>query len=535
MKTIYNKNYILLILILIFLAASAITSIFYGIEFTDTGFIEGAAYRIFVGQEIYQDFDYVRPPLTPWLWHFVFYLGGDGLEVIFRFLVVIEKVVTAFFIYKTLRLSHISKWKSCISGLLTFGFLLNYIPSMPWHTTDGLFFVAASIMLFADKKFHLAIIFATLAALCKQSFYPAPFFVIFLLMIEDRKKIISTAVAAFAVTFSIIYAFGYQNFLRATTGSSNFHDLFTQGILPHIYPAKGFLVGLVLFFSVIVIPRLKDRTIIEKIYFSAILIPSLGVVYAFVKNWFFSDNIDYPPLWSGITHAFVMTILVLVLFKFYRQGLNSFKKNNILIASYLFSAAWMSTLSWGPNNYLYGYGFILAATIILFDDEILMNTVTGLSVIAIGILFLLLGRVYFPYRMESPVLVHHEMISDGHYKYIMASPYDISKLDSIKRISEVDGCKDTYPSVPQAALIGRYIPALRADWKMDVEYPSRNLPTEKIIIENCNIFIERDPRVLDWKGKYGSSAIDPDKISQCAVSFDKNFNKISMKQCGIKH
>ena len=54
------------------IVASAIASIFLGIEFSDTGFVQGLGYRVFLGQQPYVDFDYVRPPLTPWLWQWPF-------------------------------------------------------------------------------------------------------------------------------------------------------------------------------------------------------------------------------------------------------------------------------------------------------------------------------------------------------------------------------------------------------------------------------------------------------------------------------
>jgi hypothetical protein len=67
--------------------------------------------------------------------------------------------------------------------------------------------------------------------------------------------------------------------------------------------------------------------------------------------------------------------------------------------------------------------------------------------------------------MESPLLVKYEMVSTGLYEYVMASGRRIAMLKSISLISQFQGCEDTYPSAPQAALVGSYVPALRLTGK----------------------------------------------------------------------
>src|SRR5688572_425468 len=59
---------------------------FDGMDVADRGFIPAFAYRILSGQAIYQDFFYVRPPLTPYLHTFEMALLPDSLEMVgYRF------------------------------------------------------------------------------------------------------------------------------------------------------------------------------------------------------------------------------------------------------------------------------------------------------------------------------------------------------------------------------------------------------------------------------------------------------------------
>lgn len=514
------------------LLASALLSVFAGIEFTDTGFIEGLAYRLFRGQKIYQDFDYARPPLTPWLWHFVFYLGSDGMELVFRSLVVAQKAATAFFIYKILNSVQINAWKSCISALLAFGFLLHYIPSMPWHTTDGLFFVTASALFAADKKYYWAVAFATFAALCKQSFYPAPFLVIAMAGATDRRKILPLLGALLAVAALVIYPFGFQNFVRATAGSGSLHELLQIGLKPHIDPSAGFLAGLVfLLASCLALGAVAQVSCIERVYLAALLLPVFGVVQGLGKKIFFSIDTEFPQVQPGITHVAVVVLLLGVAARFYRNKSSLYKEDKFLVAFYLCAAAWMSTISWGYANYIFAFGLVLAAAVIFFDDQIEMDSAAGALVMVAGLALLLAGRVVFPYRMESPLSASYQPVSGGHYKFVRASAREISKLDSIKKLSQTAGCKDTFPSVPQAALVGNYMPALRADWKMDVEYPSHSAESEQQRLQACAIFVESDARVLNWTGKFKSTALDIRKNEKCMHTFDTNFKQINLNQC----
>ena len=78
------------------LTVLAVSSIFFGIEFTDSGFVQASA-----GQSIragrFTRISTMSATLSPFIWQAVFFTGlTEGLEVLFRSLVTLEKGLTIF-------------------------------------------------------------------------------------------------------------------------------------------------------------------------------------------------------------------------------------------------------------------------------------------------------------------------------------------------------------------------------------------------------------------------------------------------------
>ena len=108
------------------------SSIFFGIEFTDSGFIQGISWAIHSGGTLYEDIDYVRPPVSPFIWQAVFLTGlTDGLELLFRSLVTLEKALTAFFVGAICLRHGIARNVAIFVGTITFVFLVHHLPPCP--------------------------------------------------------------------------------------------------------------------------------------------------------------------------------------------------------------------------------------------------------------------------------------------------------------------------------------------------------------------------------------------------------------------
>ncbi len=505
-----------------------IIALFIGIEYTDTGFVIGLAYRISLGQHIYFDFDYVRPPLTPLLWSLPLNLDLEGKEILIRFLVLIQKMVTAAFLYLTLRKCGQNKVSSISVATIAFSFLVHNMPMMPWHTTDGLFFAATAIGLFAWNAPVAGLIFATMAALTKQSFYPLPilFFISSILYFPNRRLALTLTIFLIAIGISLNPYF--LKFTEIAVETISLEDLFLSAILPHFKLSNWNSLFYGLMLSTLVI--LKKRSL-PSLFVISIFFPLLNLSYSVIYEFINFGKANFPTASYGVTHVAMTFSILHFLTIISKEKLAAFTNIKLHISILLLSAAWMSTISWGYANYLFSYGFLIAANLLLVIDEQRLQANIFAILAILSILVFIILRLTAPYRMDSPFLTKHVMVQDGHYRYIWASVVDFEKLKSIERLSKSMGCKDTFPSVPQSALIGNYSPPLRADWKMDVEFPSHKEAQLELFQQNCKLFVEKDKRVIGWQDKFKSSAINLDEHSHCAREFDKNFYIIDFSIC----
>jgi hypothetical protein len=506
----------------------AAAALFIGIEYTDTGFVIGLAHRISIGQQIYFDFDYVRPPITPLLWSLPLSFDIEAKEIFVRLLVLSQKCAVAILSYMTLRKCGVETMLSIWAGLITFAFLAHHIPMMPWHTTDGLFFAAIAITLYAYNSPITAIAFAFMAALTKQSFYPLPILLLAVSMLQFQNRRLAIALSFIFIIVTLLLNPYLAEFARIASETTSLRDLISAAIAPHIKLSKWSAFFLVCMLSALLV--LKGRSIAYLLAI-AIIFPLANMGWSVVRNVINAEKISFAGTAYGVTHIAMTFSLLHVLLFFKKEGFAAVKNKDFQVSIILLSAAWMSTISWGYANYLFAYGFLISANLILLKDKTFPANQFLFSLSYIALAAFLILRLVAPYRMDSPLMEGHKMIQSGHYKYVWASKVDFEKLSSIERISELEGCKDTYPSAPQSALIGGYAPFMRADWKMDVEFPSYKEAQSKLVSNGCKIFLEKDKRVVGWQGKFKSSAVNLESYKHCVVDFDNHFSLIDFSVC----
>jgi hypothetical protein len=501
-----------------------------GIEYTDTGFILGLAHRISTGQKIYFDFDYVRPPLTPLIWSIPMRFDIEAKEVLVRSLVLVQKIAISWCSYLILQKNGVEN-KICIwASIITLAFSIHHIPLMPWHTTDGLFFAYISATFYTLNSPATAMAFAIMAALTKQSYYPFPLTVLALSIIQfpnRRLTVLLTSLFFGVILFRNPYL---SEFYKIAKDSTPLKDVMSFAINPHLKIGSSSLVYILCALAILLTLR---KGAVPALIGLAILYPQADLIYSLANDIVSSSKLNFPLIREGVTHI-TMTLSVIHILLFLRRvGTKGIKNKQIHIAAILLSAAWMSTISWGYANYLFAYGLLLSANLVLLQKSIHLRpqSLTALSCITIATFLII--RLVAPYRMNGPLLEKYEMVQSGHYKFIWASKTDIEKLESIKNLSKQSGCKETYPAAPQAALVGGYTPYMRADWKMDVEYPSHKDALQDLAKNNCKLFVERDRRIIGWVGKFKSSAIDLNSLKYCSDSFDNHFYLIDFSLCKI--
>jgi hypothetical protein len=508
----------------------SMVAILYGIEFTDTGFVLGLAHRIAIGQRIYFDFDYVRPPLTPLLWSFPLRLEIEAKELLIRLLVLLQKIATATGLYQIVRTRGVNRIPSLWVGIISFGFLVHHLPLMPWHTTDGLFFASFAVFFYAYNFPLVSFIFAVMSALTKQSFYLFPVIIFSLSIVYFRRSRLILTCAVVIIGFALSGNPYLKAFSSISVEGTSLKDFLHAAVSPHFKVTKwsALFVGLLFLLSMFY----KKRSI-NLVAAILILFPIFNMTYHASSQWLSSGKISFAGTDEGVTHLAMMVSVVHLFAVLARTKMEGLRSTSVQLALLLLAAAWMSTISWGYANYLFGYGFILSANIVLLSEKNRKfdSFLWAICLVTLTAFFLL--RLISPYRMEGPLFAEYKPVQFGHYKYVRASMSDLSKLNSLQIIGNMEGCREIYPASPQAALISSYSSVLRADWKMDIEFPSFKSAESVLLNKACKLFVEKDDRVIGWQGKFASSAIDLQKYKKCLVDFDVNFSMIDFSKCKL--
>ncbi len=523
---LYFTNSIILLILLVSVAAS----IFLGIEYTDSGYILGLAHRISIGQQIYFDFDYVRPPLSPLLWSLPLHLEIEPKEILIRAFVVLQKFVIAYLLYKTLQKCDVDKYRALFSSVVAFSFLMHHIPSMPWHTVDGLFFSMISVASYSRRMPIFAILFAVLAALTKQSYYFLPFVFVMIAFLHFPKHRLSISASLILVFLSLWQNSFIIEFTRIASGTTSIIDFLKAAVAPHILLARNVFSFTFFLIMLTVLLLLKGRAT-KYLIGVAVLFPIANIGLIVLYQLFTEQGTGFLSPSYAVTQLAMSFSVIHILVVLRKYGSAVFKDMNFQIAILLLAAAWMSSISWGYANYMFAYGFILSANIVLMKDREFFDKYTLTAITLIVVTAFLVFRLGIPYRMVSPLTNEYEMVDSGHYKYVWASEADFGKLASLEKIFDLGGCLDTYPATPQFAVIDRRIPTLRADWKMDIEFPSFASAVPILTDQRCKLFIEKDYNFSEDHGRFVVSAIELNSYQHCLVDFDEYFYLLDFSTC----
>ena len=519
-----NKTSLLLLLV------SVAASLFIGIEYTDTGYILGLAHRVSIGQAIYFDFDYVRPPLSPLLWSLPLHLNIESKEILIRTFVLLQKLVIGCLLYKTLRKCDVDKHRAIFASVVAFSFLMHHVPLTPWHTVDGLFFAVISVALYVHKIPIFSIFFAILAALTKQSFYFLPIVVVMISFFQFPKHRLIISVSLVFVFLAIWQDSFIQEFTRISSGTTSFRDFLDAAVTPHILIARNVFSSTFFLIMLIIMLRFRMRAA-QYLIGVAVLFPLANIGAILCYKMITEQDVGFRSPSYAVTQVAMIFSVFHILALLRKNGIAMIHDISFQVAIILLSAAWMSSISWGYANYMFAYGFILSANIVLLkDSEVLDKRLTS-AVTLVVITSFLIFRLSMPYRMASPLTHEYEMVDNGHYKYIWASETDFGKLASLGDIFKLEGCLETYPATPQFAVIDSRVPALRADWKMDIEFPSYAEAEAILTEQSCKLFIEKDYDFNLNHGRFSVNAINLENYQHCIVDFDDYFYLLDFSIC----
>ncbi len=465
-----------------------------GVEFTDTGFVSALGWRVFLGQTPGLDFDYVRPPLSAYLWSVPFHLTYDYVEILTRLFVFFQKIV--FGALCGLVVNSFCGWRlGFFIGAASAIYAIHNIPLMPWHTMDGILMAAAGIFLFSRGHLSAAVIAFFMATLTKQSFYPIA--LISVVMVFHAKhelkqwRFWTLLVAPFIGYF--LLACG-TDFFKSTGSAGSIGELVDTGFMMYL---SIFKIRIILFFVVIAFFVYVVR---GGLLDFLVLMPALATIF------YYKPTMEFISLPKGPTH-FAFVISAFLFFRYcqrHQHGLASWVHDKrALVASMLLATAWMSAISWGYTNHVFAYGMILSSAALTIDKKKARFFLLSLAICAF---IFLTDRLVAPYRSPSIFSETFSKIENGPYAGIYADATAIRKIEELGILNRRFPGITTLPSMPQASILVGRMPTLRSDWKMDAEYPSWTEVARRR--ECCRYFaVEKDFRVLQMSGKYGSSLL----------------------------
>jgi len=512
-KIINKYNLIsIFILIVYFIGYSHI-----GFSLDDGGYLYGAGWRLIIGQEMYIDYIYARPPLSPIISWFLQWTLDDYQEYLkIRYFFYAEMFLTSYFIAKSINIFSKFEDKYPIFFISTLFFVINvHFNNYLWHTTDGLFFSSLSFYLILKRKIFFASLFLLFALLTKQSFYPL-FFIyplfIFLYFNKDKDILIRFILSLFvniSLMFLIFIVFFNSElfaFFNLRQEHSQVGPFIKAGFIVYIVHFLFFtsLNTILFFFSeenrnmLLNYSNKFTRAVLLKKFIDFIYISTFIILLTSLIMLIF---VDTPS--AKIYHMIISYILVILfleeLYKLYKK--RDYKRFSFIITVIMIS--WCSSLSWG---YMTPAFFIAPVAFLYFLNH--------KSLIDHKIVFLIV--VFF--IIDTPIVLSERTVYQkdlGFFSKKLEGIYTTKeKYNQIKKINlKIEKCEKenktwaVFPDYTSAKYAKNSYPSLSLDWVSNVEAMNKYEKVEKQIKNIDCLILNHDYRfknkkeLFDWKDK----------------------------------
>lgn len=332
----------------------------FGLGNNDQGFIFGLSYQFYTGGSIYNDIIYIRPPLSIIFHSLSFYPPFNSSPIYWGRVVGVLQIglYSGLFAYITGRAFGFSSIGVFLISMLSFVVNYHNFPAMPWHTVDGVFFsVIAMAIAFSNTtsfgllKCFLAVVFALLAALCKQSFYLTPLIVIFFMLLSYPKN--KHGVVLLATVFALVFVFFVLSFfvdlhamVEAISGQASMKDLIFAGFIDYIadwltYNSIVFSGPVAVVLVLWLINELRGLRWSKRILLFLVM---SSAWYCIGFLYFFYSSVGRVGPEDFFDSIFVVTLIVsLVKFFLYRDC-------RWLVVISMHGIAWGASISWGYKS-----------------------------------------------------------------------------------------------------------------------------------------------------------------------------------------
>lgn len=483
----------------------------------DGGYLYGAGWRILIGESIYTDFIYARPPVSPYLNALLQYLMPDNGEYLmmrkfFYLEVFLYSFMSADIIRMFIKDNH-SRINTYVLGTVFFIFNVHFNNYM-WHTTDGLFFLTLSFWILLKKKSLLWMIISVMSLLLamgtKQSFYPAVFiFVLFIFAFKGRDegyKYLFVIVGWATIIALFTYLFWMKEFIsfcQLKQENDPIESLIKSGLVVYIVnTAVSFIVAITYLFRKSVIQKfnyfLDDKKGSDALeYFIKLISRSyLFFILLFSFLYSFADFI-FPKM----VHFFMSGSLILVsmasIYFFLVKENNKESKDRFLVIFVLVSFSWMASLSWGYQTPIFFSGILMY--LLLYFGKIdldIKKTVIFLTLSVFVVFSVLTQRSFFDGKELSPI---SNKLS-GIYSYDKNMTISIFEVnDKLKK------CGDSYTIFPDHTYIHyakSTIPENSLDWISKAEAMNKKDLIQKQIDDSACLIVNERYRFKDKNNEF---------------------------------
>lgn len=485
---------------------------------TDQGYIQGLAWRVFRGETIYVDFDYVRPPFSPWfhsIWFQIFGLGGGLLAG--RIFMVIQLAIAGWCQLDMLGQGRSMKEKNGVWLFLAAFFLsLHNFPAMPWHSIDGIFWGSVGLWLLSrnSRRLFSGWILIGFAVLTKQSFYLIPILAILWLVLDpskSHKKGLFQLGIMLVLAIPVVYLSRdfWVEMLSWTLGASSIQDLIQVGVIGYLLP----------------------------------LVPAVGIIVA--KEWLTRSgrtevaSWGYPAVVAGLAGIWLMKMVltqestpppfrlahILFWIAAWETGKLVWNKDpRGYIWLLLLGLGWCASLSWG-----YQTPILVAGPLLWMLNDSENSPPFRLILPLIPLCLITVVGFFYPYREIQRFSSIPERLIAAYpsLQYIHPGPEiqaELLELDSLRAV--YPGSFSILPNWPQIHALTETDNPLRIDWAHNAEGRfESNFGDYLEGLSICDVmFVDKD-RIdkAEQDGKYGSLLLEEVLATWEAVAEGEEF------------
>lgn len=400
-----------------------------GFENYDNGFVLGVSHQVAMGDRLYGEIEYVRPPISPII-HSINYIWPLNYAPVYFDRVMFFLQIALFSILSSLIFQ---KYSACsnriVAYLSTIGFIYSAhaFPPMGWYTVDGITFSVISFFLITrninESKLTLfvAAFVSVLAALSKQPFYATPILILMYLVLSKGLKqsvqfILYLFVSLVILAILLIPYVKHSNIINSINSQTSIADLIGSGFNNYIYSWNQNIIyfSIIIVFTVLLVYFRNKSSSISFILYNVYILIFITALY----NYYFHINNYSQPL--GLFNCIYSVILFCSIFLYFQS-----KKEIWLVLVLLQAIAWEASISWGYSSpVLFSCPSILALFYIFYEK----NPFTRLheyhinALIIISLTLFYIGSRY-SYSLEGTVFRRSNLVDMGKINGIFRNVY----------------------------------------------------------------------------------------------------------------